>query len=359
MAVDPVRQLLDYSVMHQINLSRFAGKQVRDVITLLNTADTELLDKISKRGERGPFTTARLKPLLTEIQQINADTYATAHNQMKKAMFDFAESEAETTAALLTKQTFTHFNIVQPNAEQLLAIVDRTPVTVGPDKSLLLEEVFLSLAAGKEEAIRGTIRLGMVQGKTVDQMVRRLRGSRAARFTDGVLEVSRRHAESMARTVVNHTSNRAVQMTYAANQDVVKGWEFLATLDARTTITCASLNGREFPIGQGLIPPQHVRCRSFALPVLKTWRELGIDLDELPPSVRASKDGPVSTQLSFSNWLKGQPHSVQKDILGATRAKLFREGGLTVDQFTDNAGVVYDLKELKARNKAAFDRVFV
>lgn len=358
MAVDPVRQLLDYSIMHQIDLSRFGGKMVRDVITLLNAADMELLDKISKRGEKGPFTTARLKALFMEIGQVNYDAHFEAGKKTAAAMKEFAALEAESTAELLTKQTFAHFNIVQPNAEQLLAIVDKAPVTVGPDKSLLLEEVFSSLAAGKEEAIRGAIRLGMVQGETVDQMVRRLRGSRASRYTDGVLEVSRRHAESMVRTIVNNTSNKAVQMTYAANKDVVKGWEFLATLDARTTITCASLNGREFPIDQGPIPPRHVRCRSFSVPVLKSWRELGFDMDELPPSVRASKDGPVSAQLSFSDWLKDQPHDVQKDILGATRAKLFRDGGLTVDRFTDNAGVVYDLKELKARNKEAFDRAF-
>lgn len=351
-------QPLDYSVMHQINLSRYGGAVVREIIGLLNEADAEILDKISKRGEKGPFTTARLKALFVELGQMNYEAHVEAGKKMSREMRDFALQEAEATSEILQNQVYGHFNIVQPTEEQLFAIVDKAPVTVGPDRSLLLEEIFESLAAGKEEAIRGAIRLGMVEGETVPDMVRRLRGTRAARFTDGILEVSRRHAATMVRTIVNHTSNRAVQLTYAANSDVVKKWEFLSVLDSRTTITCASLNGREFPLGQGPIPPRHPNCRSFQLPVLATWRELGIDLDELPPAVRASKDGPVSADLSFTDWLRGQDYDVQKDILGATRAKLFREGGLPVTRFTDRAGVAYDLTELKERNTKAFERVF-
>ena len=61
----------------------------------------------------------------------------------------------------------------------------------------------------------------------------------------------------------------------------------------------------------------------------------------MPPSVRASKDGPVRADITFDEWLKGQPASIQKDILGSTRQKLFAEGSLNIDKITDNRGVVY------------------
>jgi hypothetical protein len=351
------KQLLDYSIHHQVNLGRYSGKVVRDILALLNDADKEILAKIIARGEDGTFTAARLKKLLSELREMTGETYRQAHNELKTAMLDFGTAEAAATAAVLTAQVPVTFNIVQPTVEQLAAIVSKVPITVGPDKKLLLEEIFDSLAKGKEEAIRGAIRLGMVEGETVPQMVRRLQGSRASRYTDGIFEKDRRNAEAIVRTVVNHTSNHAAQLTFEKNSAVVSKWKFLATLDSRTTIICASLSGTEWPIGQGPLPPRHVRCRSFQIPVLKSWRELGIDMDEMPVSTRASKDGPVRADITFDAWLRGQDSDVQKDILGATRAKLFKEG-LKIDRFTDRAGVVYDLKELEARNKAAFRKVF-
>jgi hypothetical protein len=95
-----------------------------------------------------------------------------------------------------------------------------------------------------------------------------------------------------------------------------------------------------------------------AIPELRTWRELGIDMDEMPASTRASKNGPVRADISMDEWMRTQSAEDIKDMLGPTRAKLFLDGKLKIEKFADRAGVVYDLKELKARNKAVFKRVF-
>ena len=166
------KQLLDYSIHHQVNLGRYSGKVVRDILALLNDADKEIQAKILARGEDGTFTAARLKKLLAELREMTGEAYRQAHNELKTAMLDFAGTEAAATVSLLAAQVPVTFNIVQPTAEQLAAIVSKAPVTVGPDKKLLLEEIFDSLAKGKEEAIRGAIRLGMVEGETVPEMVR-------------------------------------------------------------------------------------------------------------------------------------------------------------------------------------------
>lgn len=59
---------------------------------------------------------------------------------------------------------------------------------------------------------------------------------------------------------------------------------------------------------------------------------------------------------SYSDWLKRQPEAVQNDILGATKAQLFRDGKLTLDRFVDSKGRVLTLEELKRRDGAAFAR---
>ena len=58
----------------------------------------------------------------------------------------------------------------------------------GVEKKLLLKEIFQGLAAGREEDIRGAIRLGVVEGESMPQMVSRLRWTKAAQYKVGVLE---------------------------------------------------------------------------------------------------------------------------------------------------------------------------
>jgi hypothetical protein len=88
--------------------------------------------------------------------------------------------------------------------------------------------------------------------------------------------------------------------------------------------------------------------------VTKSFRDLGIDLDEVAEGTRASMDGQVPADLTYGGWLAKQPAAVQDDILGATKGKLFRDGGLTVNRFVDRVGREYTLDELKRRERGAF-----
>jgi len=83
----------------------------------------------------------------------------------------------------------------------------------------------------------------------------------------------------IARSEIIRSSNLGAVAIYQANDDVLNGWEYKATLDDRTCPRCAPLDGRQFswsnkPIdGRGgtdetLPPPIHANCRCAALPVL-------------------------------------------------------------------------------------------
>lgn len=129
----------------------------------------------------------------------------------------------------------------------------------------------------------------------------------------------------------------------------MKGWQFLATLDTRTTITFASLSGQMFPIGEGPIPPRHIGCRSITVAVTRSFRELGVDRDELPVTKRASMDGRVAGDTKFAEWLNDKGPATQDAMLGPTRAKLFREGKLNLADFIKADGTVLTLEQLRAR----------
>lgn len=91
--------------------------------------------------------------------------------------------------------------------------------------------------------------------------------------------------------------------------------------------------------GDGPVPPLHFNCRCVRIPVVKSWRDLGFDIDEVPEGTRASMDGQVPETQTYGAWLKTQPASVQDEALGPKRAELFR-GGMTVDRFVRDGRVV-------------------
>src|SRR5690606_21283229 len=97
-------------------------------------------------------------------------------------------------------------------------------------------------------------------------------------------------------------------------------------------------------------------CRCVRVPVVKGWRDLGFDFDEIDPGTRASMNGQVSATETYDTWLRKQPASVQDEALGPTRGKLFRQGGLKIDAFTNWAGDELTLDELRRKEAEAFEK---
>ncbi len=132
---------------------------------------------------------------------------------------------------------------------------------------------------------------------------------------------------------------------YGANDDIVKAVQWVATLDTKTCLRCGLLDGKQFPMGEE--PRHHRNCRCCAIPVLKSWRELGIDVDDIAESTRASMNGQVPEKTTYSEWIKVQSGAIQDEALGPKRAELFRSGKVRLDQFMDAKGRMLTLAELQ------------
>jgi len=342
--------LRDRAIRHAIELGRY-GKGLSDrVVQLLNSADADILEKIAGRlaniEERGfdigPKTTARLQKLLDEVQALNSAIYHQVHDQLSNELTDFARAEAVFQKGALDASIIAIVDTTLPAPAMLRAIVEEAPM-----EGRLLASWTKGMEQGRIDRISQAIRLGLVQGESTDKIVARIRGTKANRYSDGVLDISRRSADAIVRTATTHVSNQAAQHTWKANAHVVKGWQFVSTLDSRTTITCASLSGQVFPIGEGPIPPRHVRCRSISVAVTKSFRELGPDADEASPSERASMDGRVAGETTFSQWLTDKGEAIQDTILGPTRAKMWRDGKLDLQDLIKGDGTVLTLDQLR------------
>lgn len=66
--------------------------------------------------------------------------------------------------------------------------------------------------------------------------------------------------------------------------------------------------------------------------------------------------GRVPATDTYQTWLTRQSAEFQDDVLGKTRGRLFRKGGLKLDRFVDREGNEYTLDELRRRDAEAFER---
>lgn len=345
--------LLHAAIDHSIDLTRYSSGVVRRIIALLNRTDSDLHAALVSAIDRlpaGAFTVERLDALLTEVRKLNARAYQAVRDGLDTDLSALVEYEAG-----YQHQLFAATLPVQVSVASVTPEAVYSAAMARPFQGRLLKEWAAGIESDRMARIRDAIRIGYVEGEAIDQMVRRIRGTKALNYADGLLDTSRRNVEALVRTAVSHTANFTRGQFFDANSEIIKGLRWTATLDSRTSDSCRARDGKVFPLDSGPRPPGHWQCRSTMAPVLKSWRELGIDMDEMPPSTRASMNGQVPGDITYGDWLKKQPAGRQDEILGSSRGKLFREG-MGVDRFVDRKGETLTLDQLRKRDAEVFQR---
>lgn len=356
------RQLQDAAIGHAIDQRYYANGVVARVVAALNRQDARLAAALTEALERLPadsFTVERLEVLLQSVRELNAQAYRDAMAELQDGMRGMARAataqqaaalEAAIPAAILARHPFVGVAWEQAYAAALAR----------PFQGRLLSGWAENVEASRMAAVRNAIRTGYMDGLTTAQIVQNIRGTRALKYSDGILERPRREVEAVVRTALSHTAQTARGELYAANADIIKALKWDATLDTRTTPQCQIRDGKLYevtthkPIGHSIPwlggPGRiHWQCRSVDVPVLKSFRELGIDMDDIPEGTRSSLDGQVPGDTTYGEWLKRQSAARQDEILGPERAKLFRDGKVSFERFFDDKGRRLTLGQLLAK----------
>lgn len=327
-------ELIDESIRQQVLLERIKAGEDKRIDAFLQE-EARLLRQRLTRADLSPGQRKRIETLLEEVRQALAALHARHGEEFHKRLDELGEVIADTEAKSLAA-ALDDFDTAVPTAQAIRTAANTAPLSVrGPGGGMLLDAFVSKWGEADVERVVGTIRRGYFEGRTTDQVVRDLIGTKAANYTDGELAVSRRHARTVAHTAIQHLAHVARTETFKANEDILKGYRWVSTLDSRTSEICQSLDGRLFEIGEGPLPPAHPNCRSTVVPVTKSFRELGIDLPDVPEGERASEDGPVPASLTYFEWLKTQPASFVEEALGETRAAVFLKGGISSDDFAN------------------------
>lgn len=362
-------RLQSASIGHAVDLQHLSNAEVRKILALLNRVDADLRGRLFEAVERmgvGRFTVEHMNTVLASVRTLNRQVYESVGKAVVESLDELAAYEIGYQQALFTGTLPAQVLVVAPLAQVNLDQV-RQIAMARPFQGRLLREWLSDLEETRAATIRDAIRIGMVEGQTTDQIVRRIMGIKAEGYADGLLNRSRQDIEAVVRTAISHTAQGARDAFYEANSDLMAGVKWLSTLDGRTSAPCRLRDGLKYtsdhlPVGHSvpwLAGPGrlHWQCRSTSTPIIKGWEDLGLTADEIGEGTRASMDGQVPESTTYGEWLKGQSAARQDQVLGPTRGALFRQSGLPLDKFYNDRGRLLRLDELRERDRAAFERI--
>jgi SPP1 gp7 family putative phage head morphogenesis protein len=348
------RYLSDVAIRQQVLLERLKAGEVRQVAGVFDSVDKAISNLIfTLRVEVSQLSKTALNQHLKTLSDENEKLLEKASEKFFTRMGKFADYQVGLDLKLM-EIIAPSLRFKVPKAGVAYAEALARPMGAG---GTLLKPFVDTWTASEVSRINNTIRMGWAEGRTNQQIMQTIRGTRANKYKDGILETSRRNAQAITRTGVQHVAASSRMSFFEQNSDVITGYRWVSTLDSKTTIVCRSLDGREFKMGGGPVPPKHINCRSAIVPTLD--KKLGLDFLE-EGATRSSAKGYVPAGTSYYEWLKDQPKEFQKQALGATRATLFQKGGLSAEEFAKlNLGRNFQpltLEQMKTLNPAIFQK---
>ena len=340
--------LLTSLISHQIWLQRTASGEVKDLAPFLQEMRTEIKRQVLLFGDDGR-STARLNKLLRDLEEALTGLTGDWRAKLTEDLKELAAYEAEWNVKTLTANVNEEF--VTPTAEQVWAAAEFQPLSLS-DKPVDFTKLMDGWGETEVARLVTGVKMGFVQGQTTRQIVKNVVGA------GGLADISERNAATVIRTALSHVSNEARNETYRQNDDIIEKYEIVATLDSRTSTICRSLDGQEYEIGKGPRPPFHPNCRTTTAPVISS------EFDFLDAGAkRAAKGADGGTQVSadttYYEFLKQQPAWFQDQALGPVRGKIFRNSGISPEEFrvisVDGFGNPLTLKQMAELDKRVAD----
>lgn len=346
-------QLVNIKVRRQVLLERYKTGELQKLKSYLESLSSKTgaiilgieAERISDLGK------AELNSIIHQINGVALSEMGAAVSVFAADLALLSLSEAEVEAESL-RSVISSRKVEDAKSDSAYRYALNQPIRATAE---LPRRYFSRMEKTEAKILESVVRTGWLDGLTVQEMSRRIKGTRAQRFRDGYSRQMNRRVEAQVRTAIQHFASLSHEAVWKANSSIVEGYEWVSTLDSRTTTQCRSLDGQVFQIGQGPRPPIHYNCRSVTVPSMDDEFNF-LDTD----ATRASVRGPVDASETYYTWLKKQPFEFQETALGPTRAKLFADGGISPEKFAamniGNDFLPLTLDEMRSANPTAFSK---
>lgn len=186
------------------------------------------------------------------------------------------------------------------------------------------------------------LRISLNDGIEHGHSTRRIVDAMKAKLPEGYAKAEH-EMTTLARTYIQAANTGAQELCYEANKEIIRGFRRVGALDNRTCLTCALMDGKRY-YGAQKRPklPQHPRCRCIYLPILPSFKEMGLDIPEFEDEARhwaIREDGSIGTggkkiikhgtiRGTFRDWYESlSDEDKAKTSIGKKRMKFLADGG--------------------------------
>ena len=333
----------DAVTRHQVLIMRYA-KGREDIAEEYIASTIEAVGKILG-PDIASVSTVRLDEIILEILKDLREKSASYEKDVVDEMLEFVGYQADFNVNVFSANV--DADIASPilSILQSAMLLHRMPLE--STRSYTVNEALQEFSTRKSRQIVQTIRDGVTLGQTSAQIsgnVRELAG------------VQKRQAATLARTISNYVSIQAREVVMNDNRNITDSYKWIATLDSRTSLICGSRDQQIYKEGpESPKPPAHFNCRSTIAPVVKEEFDLGLGVVGKRAAVSDTGITRIAGDTPYEAWLKRQSLGFQVEVLGASRAKLFRDGKISIGRFVDQNGRTLTLDQLRKLEPVVFE----
>lgn len=378
-------ELAAAEISNALQLERVKLNLVNSALAILEKLQERLIADLSSNDPTEPakkiYQQWRLEAAIANCKKVSGEYYGNISGRFKESAVELAKVNQTTFAKAIENLLGADIISVDLSAGVIKSIVEGSL-----SNGATTAEWFKRQSAKLTQDYSDTLTEGLASGESLSQLIRRVRGTREAAYADGIFGIARNNAASLVKTSTQSVLQDARFSLYKDNADLIKGVQWLSTLDRRTSGICKALSGSTWDLegnpisatGKLKAPPAHWGCRSTLLSLLKSWAELsnnpqmrlpgvgrgdfetlfrkklaarGLSNDKIEIAVSSARTRlngkAIPGGLTYSQWLKQQSPEAQKEALGAGRYELYKAGKIDTSDLINGQLRPLTIRELE------------
>jgi len=349
-------QIADELIKLTSQMPRLEASLTNDLRKSFQVFQSDMLAEVARFDVTGvsamSYREKRAIALIDSVKEITKGAYKSFNKKTEAELISIAETTSSAYISLVN-------GVAQ--AELLTYTLDSAQIKFLVKNSVI--DGATSAQWWKKQAtdtmfkFNNVIQDGIIKGEPIDVMTRNIRGTKALGFNDGFMNTSFKNARALVNTSTANVANSARVETIQANDDVVDGIQWVATLDGRTTQICRSLSGLAWdlnykPIGHKQQWPgttAHWNERSTQVGYIKAFDKLPKAKRRALEGTRASMDGQVPESTTYDDWLRKKDKTDSKfvqETLGKAKYEIWKEKKLSMIDMVNQSNNPLTAKQL-------------
>lgn len=250
------------------------------------------------------FRVSRLEALQDNVQAVTARLAATEEDATRAGLEQVVKETHARTVYDIQRETGAGFPFAEMNTQAVRAILKEPWSGASFSKRIWHNQKMMG------EKLNETLTAGFMSGRA---------NTKIARDIAEDMGVSFRAAERLVRTETCYMANAAEMQSYA--DCGIDRYEFLATLDMRTSKVCQALDGsvhyvKDAEPGKNM-PPMHPHCRSTTVAVTDDQARLAQERMARDPVTGETVKVPRT--MTYPEWRRMQEEHYGKERIDAAR----------------------------------------